>query len=84
MNRKCYISTTKINDNTYDRVEWDFLEAMLRKLSFNNGIVNLLMIKKSVMMHDDMWCRIFPPRLSWLVRVECAHVYIYASHSVHT
>jgi hypothetical protein len=46
MNRKCYISTTKINDNTYDRVEWDFLEAMLRKLSFNNGIVNLLMIKK--------------------------------------
>jgi hypothetical protein len=26
----------------------------------------------------------FPPRLSWLVRAECAHVYIYASHSVYT
>jgi hypothetical protein len=46
MNGKCYVSTTKINDNAYDRVEWDFLEAMQRKLGFNNGIVTLLMIKK--------------------------------------
>jgi hypothetical protein len=30
MNGKCYISTTKINDNDYDRVDWDFLEAMLK------------------------------------------------------
>jgi hypothetical protein len=70
-------STTKINDNAYDRIEWDFFEAMQRKLGFNNGIVNLLMIKKSVMMHDDMWCRIFPP--SFVCRgwsVLNVHIYI--------
>ena len=38
-----YVAVKADMSKAYDRVEWDFLEAMLRKMGFRASWVNLIM-----------------------------------------
>jgi hypothetical protein len=51
----------------YDRVEWDFLELIMRRLGFDEQWVFLVMmcvrtIKYSVIINGQAYCEIFPNR----------------------
>jgi len=65
----------------YDRVEWDFLEAMLRKFEFANRWIDLLMacartVSYSILINGQPHGRIFPI-------VSLFFHYVCGSHEFH-